>query len=259
MKACSLLLLLMLSFLIAVAQPETESAESLAGKWVRMTPSGPVGITFTSGGTAEVDFGNDGSTDVLSGYTLKDDTIIFTDRGGEMCPQSGAYRMECNDCYLAFDLVDDMCNGRIKMTLGFWTRSGYRELLEILSARLAESGNPEMYLARARVNLAMGNTAGARADLDEFIRHDASNAGAYINRAATQFPADLNGVVTDCNRAMLLEPENKNVWFLRGLAHYQMGLKEKACADFSRAIDLGFSILRIAEEQRCSEYWQEKE
>jgi len=69
----------------------------------------------------------------------------------------------------------------------------------------------------------------------------------------------MEGVVSDCNNAIELEPENKNAWFLRGLANWELGFKEEACNDFSRAIDLGFSILQIAEEQRCSEYWNRKE
>lgn len=70
----------------------------------------------------------------------------------------------------------------------------------------------------------------------------------------------MEGAVYDCNNAIALEPDNKNAFFLRGLALYELGEKEKACEDFNRAIELGFSILRIAEEHRCSEYWdQEKD
>jgi len=65
----------------------------------------------------------------------------------------------------------------------------------------------------------------------------------------------MKGAVDDCNKAIALDPENKNAFFLRGLAEYELGEKEKACEDFSRAIELGFSILRIAEEQRCGEIW----
>jgi len=52
-----------------------------------------------------------------------------------------------------------------------------------------------------------------------------------------------------------LEPENKNAFFLRGLAKYELGDEENACKDFSRTSELGFSILKIAEEQRYAEIW----
>ncbi len=68
----------------------------------------------------------------------------------------------------------------------------------------------------------------------------------------------MKGAVDDCNKAIALEPDNKNAYFLRGLAKYELGEKEQACEDFSRAIELGFSILRIAEEQRCAEFWKNK-
>ncbi len=225
--------------------------ESLAGKWVRMTQTGPVGLEFRADGVVEVDFGNDGGPDVESRYVIKNDTVLFSDREGAMCPEAGSYRIEGNDCYLSFDLVDDMCNGRIKMTMGFWTRPGFEELLEELSARLEKTADPELNLIRARIYLATGNAVNARADLDAYISHNNANARAYINRAGTRFPADMQGVVSDCGKAIELEPGNKNAWFLRGLAYYELGEKEKACSDFTRSAELGFSILRIAEEQRC--------
>ncbi|MFO7977635.1 MAG: hypothetical protein R6U64_03170, partial [Bacteroidales bacterium] len=65
-------------------------------------------------------------------------------------------------------------------------------------------------------------------------------------------------VVADSNRAILLDPDNKNAYFLRGLARYELGEQEQGCEDFSRAIDLGFSVLRVAEQERCVEYWDKK-
>lgn len=259
MKIFNSFLFLIFSSWVAVSQPETNPAESLTGSWVRMTPGGPVGLSFEPDGTVKVDFGNDGSADVLTGYELEGNTITFTDMEGEMCPEAGSYKLERTDYYLAFDLVDDMCNGRVKMTMGFWTRPEFDTLLGELSDKLAQSADPELNLTRARIYLAAGKPADARADLNEYIRHNDSNARAYVNRAGTRFPADMEGVVSDCNRAIEIEPGNKNAWFMRGLARYKMGLKEDACADFSRAIDLGFSILRIAEEQRCREFWKEEE
>ena len=42
-----------------------------------------------------------------------------------------------------------------------------------------------------------------------------------------------------------------------GLARYELGEKEQACEDFRKAIELGFSVLRVAEQQRCPEFWDE--
>ncbi|HKI89656.1 MAG TPA: hypothetical protein VKA38_11560 [Draconibacterium sp.] len=39
------------------------------------------------------------------------------------------------------------------------------------------------------------------------------------------------------------------------MAKYELGDEENACKDFSRTSELGFSILKIAEEQRYAEIW----
>jgi hypothetical protein len=234
-------------------KPDEKS--SIEGKWVRLTQSGPVCLEFKETGIVEVDFGIDGTIDVVSKYTIKNDTVFFKDEKGEMCPEPGVYQMYITNCYAAFDLVDDMCNGRIKMTMGFWTKPNFDELLGELTKKISETENPELYLTRARLNLALGKSFEAKADLDVYLQQNPNDARALINRAGTRFPNDMEGVISDCNKAIGLEPENKNAWFLRGLANWELGFKEKACDDFSRAIELGFSILRIAEEQRCSEYW----
>jgi len=227
----------------------------IEGKWVRLTQSGPVGLEFHKDGTTGVDFGIDGTVDVVSEYEMRSDTIFFMDKKGEMCPEPGIYKLEITDCYAAFDLIDDLCNGRIKMTMGFWTTPNFEELLGGLTQKISEAENAELYLSRARVNLALGKSFDAKSDLDVYLEKNPDDTRALINRAGTRFPHDMDGVLYDCNKTIKLEPENKNAWFLRGLANYELGYREKACDDFSRAIDLGFSILSIAEEQRCREYW----
>ncbi len=229
--------------------------DSLQGKWVRMGHSGPVALEFKPNGTAEVDFGNDQSTDVVTDYGIDKNTIRFSDKEGAMCPEPGEYTFDKTYYYVAFDLVDDMCNGRIQMTMGYWTKPNFEELLGALGQKISETQNPELNLARARIYLATGKAQKAKADLDVYLAQNPNDARAFINRAATRFPADMKGAVDDCSRAITLDPENKNAYFLRGLARYELGEKEKACQDFSRAIELGFSILRIAEEQRCEEFW----
>jgi hypothetical protein len=225
------------------------------GKWVRMTQTGPVALEFKVDGKVEVDLGIDQNTDVVTDYEINGNTIIFSDKEGAMCPEPGVYRFENNDYYLSLDLIDDMCNGRIKMTMGFWTKPNFEELLEELTQKISETENTELHLTRARINLALGKSFDAKTDLDVYLQQNPNDARALINRAGTCFPDDVEGVVSDCTKTIELEPENKNAWFLRGLANWELGFKEKACNDFSRAIELGFSILSIAEEQRCSEYW----
>lgn len=52
----------------------------------------------------------------------------------------------------------------------------------------------------------------ANDDCDKYLLTDTlDDARVYVNRAGTRFPNDLNGVV--CNRAITLDPNNKNAYF----------------------------------------------
>lgn len=236
-------------------QPAPEN--TLTGKWVRIGPAGPIGFEFKDNGMVEGDFGNDQTVDVVARYELSGDTIRFIDEEGQMCQGHGLYKVYQTDYYVSFDLIDDQCSGRIQTTMGFWTTPDFHDVLNTLDEEIAQSPDPELYLNRARIYLATGNPKRAKDDFDQYLLTDTSDARVYVNRAGTRFPDDLNGVILDCNQAISLDPDNKNAYFLRGLARYESGEKEQGCQDFSKAIDLGFSVLRIAEQERCADFWDE--
>ncbi|HKI89395.1 MAG TPA: tetratricopeptide repeat protein [Draconibacterium sp.] len=252
----NLLLITTLCFYIFSLSAQENTPKPLEGKWVRMSQTGPVALEFKNNGTVAVDFNDDKNIDVVTDYKIDKNTVSFNDKEGAMCPEPGVYKFVKNDYYLSFDLIDDMCNGRIKMTMGFWTKPNFQELLAELSQKISEKKDIGLNLTRARIYLALGKSKEAKTDLDVYLEQNPNDARALINRAGTRFPTDMKGAVNDCNKAINLDPENKNAYFLRGLAEYELGEKEKACEDFSRAIELGFSILRTAEERRCAEIWE---
>jgi tetratricopeptide (TPR) repeat protein len=230
----------------------------LIGKWVRIGQNGPISFDFIETGLIEGDFGNDGTIDVVAKYELSGDTVKFIDKEGQMCQGIGQYKVYQTNYYVSFDLIDDDCSGRIKTTMGFWTKSDFDNILKELEKEISDSPKPDFYLNRARIYMAIGKPKQAKTDFDAYILNDTTNARAYINRAGTRFPDDLAGVVIDCNEAIALAPNNKNAYFLRGLARYELGEKELGCEDFSKAIELGFSVLKIAEQEKCIEFWDEK-
>ncbi len=230
--------------------------DMLEGEWVRFSPMGPISLVFKSDGTVEGDLGRDNSIDIVSEYSLVDGKIIFHDREGVTCPGDGIYKVYFGLHYMAFDLVEDECAGRLKSTMGFWVRPDFEEKIKDLTQQIAARPEPDLYLNRARMYMAIGKSYEAGKDFDCYLSHDSTSARVYVNRAGTRFPTDMEGVIADCNRAIALEPENKNAYFLRGLALFETGLKEEACADFQKAIELGFTILRVAENERCSEFWE---
>jgi hypothetical protein len=230
----------------------------IIGKWVRIGQMGPIGLEFKENGLVAIDFGNDQTIDVTSKYEISNDTIRFIDTDGKMCEEKGVYKVFQNEYYISFDLLDDNCNGRIKSTMGFWTSPNFQDYLDELDKEISDTEKPILYLNRARIYIAIGKPKQAKTDLDNYLLHDTTDARAYINRAGTRFPDDMQGVLADCNKAIELQANDKNAYFLRGLALYELGEDEKACENFSKAIELGFSILRIAEEQRCAEFWDKK-
>lgn len=238
-------------------QKVVKTDNSILGKWIRIGQTGAICFDFKENGIVEVDFDNDNSVDILSEYNIQNDTIIFEDKEGKMCQEVGSYTIDKTDYYLAFNLVEDNCNGRIKTTMGFWTKPNYKELLKNLDKKISDTTNKNLYLNRARIFMAIGELPKAKLDLDVYIKNDSSNARAYINRAATKFPNDMKGVVLDCNKAISIDSTIKNSYFLRAIALYELGKKEKACEDFNKAIELGFSILRSAEQEKCAEFWEE--
>jgi hypothetical protein len=150
-------------------QTVTKSESALIGKWVRITQTGPISFEFKDNGIVEGDFGNDQIVDLVSRYELSGDTITFIDKEGHMCEGYGQYKVYQTDYYVSFDLINDDCNGRIKTTMGFWTRPNFNDFLKTLDAQISKSPEPEFYLNRARIYLATGMIKLAKDGFDKYL------------------------------------------------------------------------------------------
>ena len=250
------LLVSMLPLWVTAQQTDGTDQPDITGDWVRIGPAGPFALHFKTNGMVEGDFGNDQTIEIVSSYNIEGDQVTFHDREGVTCPEAGIYRVYVTDYYMALDLIGDDCAGRLRSTMGFWVRPEFNDLLAELSGKIDDSADPVDYLNRARMLMAIGEPDRARQDFDRYIEHDSTDARVYVNRAGARMPGDLQGVVEDCNKAIALEPDNKNACFLLGLALYGLGREEEACAEFYRAIELGFTVLKEAEYERCSTYWE---
>jgi tetratricopeptide (TPR) repeat protein len=231
----------------------------LVGKWVSIGHNGKNSMILKEDGSVAFDFGDDGSKELISEYSIKEDTIHFDDKQGVACPNTGIYEVKVNEYYSAFNVIQDDCGGRVKSTMGYWVRPNYEEVLKELTQKIENKHEPENYLIRGRMYLALGKSEKAKADFDYFVEHAKPNARIYVNRASTYFPNDMQGVIADCNKAIELDANEKNAYFLKGLAQYTLGKKEEACQNFTKAIELGFTVLRKAEQQRCAEFWDKQE
>ena len=264
LRNLQLILILVLWNSCAPVQEKTESisdkgsntVQNQSEQWVRVSPKGPIGLSFSEDGILEADFGLDQTIEVKTRYEVSGDTIHFVDDTGVTCPDTGMYKIRQSEYYYSLDLIEDNCGGRIKFIMGFWTKPIYQDLLGQLQLTIAGEDSMNGYLNRGRLYMAIGESNLAMKDFDEYLKLDTTNARVYLNRASTKMQ-DLEGAVEDCNKSISIDPENKNAYFVRGLARYELDQKSEACADFETAIELGFSILRIAEQEKCAEYWEE--
>ena len=228
---------------------------SIIGIWKHMSPHGPVKINFKENGVVETDLGDNNSIDVISSYVVKSDTIEFFDKEGKSCPNLGIYKVYNRGYTVAFDVIDDLCNGRIKSTSGFWVRLNHMKQISQLNTIIEKTNDIEFVLNRGRMYLALTKYKLAKKDFDTYIKRDSLDAKVFINRAATRFPNGFKGIIYDCNKAIALDSTDKNAYFLRGIAYYELDKKQKGCDDFQKSIDLGFEILKEAEYDKCKEYW----
>jgi len=113
------------------------SDSTIIGIWKHMSPQGPMKIHFKENGTVETDLGDNNSIDIISNYTLKSDTIEFFDKEGKSCPNTGIYKVYNRGYTVSFDVLDDLCNGRIKSTSGFWVRPNHKEQINQLVRNFA--------------------------------------------------------------------------------------------------------------------------
>ncbi len=233
------------------AQPE-----NIEGEWIRLGHSGPIHMNFRENGTVEGDLNNDQQLDLIDSYRLQNDTIIFKDIEIQQCAGTGKYKIFQSPYYLAFDLINDDCGGRIKTMMGFWVKPEFKGILDSLNNLIVKEKKPVDYLMRGRMFMALGISEKAKADFDIYLKSYPNDARALINRAGTRFPNDLQGIIEDCSKAIRINQNAKNAWFLRGLALYSLGKKEEACENFSKAIELGFNVLKIAEKDKCEAFWE---
>ncbi|NNK81838.1 MAG: hypothetical protein HKO92_01820 [Flavobacteriaceae bacterium] len=267
MKTLSQLVILILVITVFNCESKKQTSKSVSddikttidttiyGEWIRMSPQGPVKIHFLENGSLEIDLSNDKSIDIISNFKIENDTINFFDKEGKTCPNNGIYKVYHRGYSIAFDVLDDLCNGRIKTTSGFWVRPNHNELIKELNSKIKNSNDISYTLHRGRMFLALGQNKKARKDFDTYMKSDSTNAKVFIHRAATRFPNGFKGIVNDCSKAIAIDSTEKYAYFLRGLAKYELGEKQEACNDFQKAIDLGFEILKEAEAYKCRAYW----
>lgn len=255
-SAINSVLIVLLLLLVQCNNPqqkeENKNQDIIFGNWYKKGHNSAMKLNLSKQNLATVIVGENGKEKYDADFVIKNDTILFIDRNAL---DTGAYVIKKSPYYVAFDLINDDRSGRVKKMMGFWVRPHYDKQLRDLTKLIKDSSRTQDYLTRARMYLALGNPKKAQFDLNFYLSIVSTDSRAYLHRAATYFPYDMEHALADCNRALELDSVNKNIYFLRGLALYMIGREEEACNDFNEAIELGFSVLRQAESERCKEFW----
>lgn len=96
------------------------------------------------------------------------------------------------------------------------------------------------YMGRAKLRLAQGDTASARADLDHAIALNRNATNAYIMRAEININHDnnLDSALSDMDHAIRLMPQLPGLYINRAYMRYQKDNYDGAMADFEYALRL---------------------
>jgi len=115
--------------------------------------------------------------------------------------------------------------------------------------------NPELskaYINRSALKANMGNTQGALEDINKAINLNPDDGEAYRNRAAIKnMLKDFSGSINDCNTAIIINPEDKLAFFNRGQSRFNLNDTANACADWHKALELGFTPAEAIINQIC--------
>jgi tetratricopeptide (TPR) repeat protein len=112
---------------------------------------------------------------------------------------------------------------------------------DYVAAIAADSTYGAGYYERARFVLQhFEDRKSAVADIDNAIRLDPELPGVYTIRGTMRIEAqNYLPAISDFDKALKKDPKDSPALFNRGLANYNLGMKDKACSDWQKATNLG--------------------
>jgi len=115
----------------------------------------------------------------------------------------------------------------------------------MLDYNKAISLNPnfaEAYNNRGWAYHSSGDTKSAMQDYNRAIMLNQAFVLPYSNRAVIKAQSgDFAGAIADYDKIISLRPDDKSAYYYRGMAYFDLNTKEKACADWNKAAELGNS------------------
>lgn len=167
--------------------------------------------------------------------------LRFNPRNNEVWQNLGAVVMKQKDWKKAEGVLDSMLVVfprntaarlmRTQLALNAGDTLKARNMVE--QTLLYDKFSPEVYEARAIINMAMGKYQEAEADFNKSIDLMPTHSGVYINRAFARYKRhNYSGAMEDYNTALQVEPGNFTAHYNRALLKAETGDNNSAIEDF---------------------------
>jgi tetratricopeptide (TPR) repeat protein len=128
-----------------------------------------------------------------------------------------------------------------------------RAVAEFTKAIAADPTHPAPRHGRALANINLGEYKSALKDLDEAIRLDKSYYLAYYSRGTlySERVGLHRRAIRDFDRSIELNSQFALAYQNRGVAYRALDQRDKACRDWRKACELGFSGGCVSVEKLC--------
>lgn len=114
-------------------------------------------------------------------------------------------------------------------------------LYEYTCALTFAPDDPDLLIAQAQAQHAIGNWQAALEGLDRIITAHPQNAKAYLARVEVVFSLRWYELaLKDAYDASALAPDDAHTYYWRGMTHFMLGEEENARLDLISALDLGY-------------------
>ena len=91
--------------------------------------------------------------------------------------------------------------------------------------------------------------------LSKKIENGDTSSSIYYSRVIVLQEIGLHNLaILDFNKSSLLDPENSNVYLMRGISKSRFFITHDACLDFKKAYELGLAEANNIMKKRCSKY-----
>ena len=110
----------------------------------------------------------------------------------------------------------------------------------VLSTQAAHAQSASTYVDAGIEKGKSGDLQGAITDFNKAIEINPQDAYAYYNRGiAKEKSGDYQGAIADLNKAIEINPQYANAYNNRGIAKRKLGDDRGGCVDYKKAASLG--------------------